>query len=297
MRCYHPIYAHKYWFSNGEVKLSFKPLQEHDHCERIEEVTISCGKCIGCRVSRAREWTVRCLHELQMHDKASFVTLTFDDKYLDPNGSLRKRDFQLFMKRLRKKYDGANIRYFHCGEYGLRYLRPHHHAILYGVQFEDAVSRIGQSFKVSDTLSSLWPFGFSSVGDVTSDSISYVTSYTLKKVTREPRELSLGILPEYHSMSLKPAIGKSWFDKYHSDLYGIDKAVISDSRQYKVPKYYDKLLMRFDSKKYLDIKEKRCKVAAEAYPELDSVDLKRAEEAVLYKYQTLSRKYEGGHYA
>lgn len=47
---------------------------------------------------------------------------------------LRKRDVQLFLKRLRKyldKYEGQKIRYFVTGEYGPESFRPHFHILLY----------------------------------------------------------------------------------------------------------------------------------------------------------------------
>ena len=54
-----------------------------------------------------------------MHEKSSFITLTFNDEELNKRAnpsSVDVRDFQLFMKRLRKKH--KKIRFFHCGEYG-----------------------------------------------------------------------------------------------------------------------------------------------------------------------------------
>ena len=51
--------------------------------------------------------------------------------------SLRKRDFQLFMKRLRKKYSDDRIRFYACGEYGSETFRPHYHAILFGLHLDD----------------------------------------------------------------------------------------------------------------------------------------------------------------
>nr|CDL65737.1 unnamed protein product [uncultured bacterium] len=47
---------------------------------------------------------------------------------------LRKRDLQLFIKRLRKnlsKYSDAKVRYFAMGEYGPVHFRPHYHFLLF----------------------------------------------------------------------------------------------------------------------------------------------------------------------
>ena len=96
---------------------------------------VPCGSCISCRIAKRREWSLRLLHELSYHDDAVFLTLTYDDAHVPPNMSLRKRDLQLFMKRLRIKLDRLGIehciKYFACGEYGTRTKRPHYHLLLW----------------------------------------------------------------------------------------------------------------------------------------------------------------------
>ena len=51
--------------------------------------------------------------------------------------TLRKRDYQLFMKRLRKAFPNDKIRFYAAGEYGPKTLRPHYHAILFGLHLDD----------------------------------------------------------------------------------------------------------------------------------------------------------------
>ena len=87
---------------------------------------VPCGKCIASRIQKRNELTMRCLHELSYHDSSSFVTLTYNDDSLPDNSSLRKRDLQLFFKRLRKAVLPVRIRYFACGEYGDNSHRPQH---------------------------------------------------------------------------------------------------------------------------------------------------------------------------
>ena len=74
-------------------------------------VQLPCGRCLGCRLERSRQWAVRCLHEAQLWDSNLFVTLTYREDMLPDHGSLRYRDFQLFMKRLRKS--GRRVRFFY----------------------------------------------------------------------------------------------------------------------------------------------------------------------------------------
>ena len=95
MVCYHPLvaYQHKWRKSkNGKHLIDFKggSVREWD------EIKLPCGRCIGCRLERSRQWAVRCVHESMYHKENMFLTLTFDDAHLDPEGSLRKRDFVFF---------------------------------------------------------------------------------------------------------------------------------------------------------------------------------------------------------
>jgi hypothetical protein len=42
-------------------------------------MAIPCGKCIGCRMSKAQDWGVRCLHEAKMWPQSCYVTLTYSE--------------------------------------------------------------------------------------------------------------------------------------------------------------------------------------------------------------------------
>lgn len=230
-------------------------------------LTIPCGQCIGCRLERARQWAVRCVHEASLHDKNCFITLTFNPEHLDSEGSLRKSDYQKFMKRLRKRF-GGNIRYFHCGEYGDKNQRPHHHACLFNFDFPDKKlfrDKHGVKLYTSLELQKLWPYGFSTIGDVTYDSAAYVARYVTKKITGKLGALHYNTIdpstgeilnekvPEYITMSLKPAIGKEWYEKYANYTYDHDHCIIR-SKPVKPPKYYDRLFEIDDPDKIKQIK-------------------------------------------
>lgn len=230
MTCYAPLELQK----RGFVDLRHK---------------VDCGQCLGCRLERSRDWAVRCVHEAQLWPSNLFVTLTYSDSELPAGGSLVKRHFQLFMKRLRKEYPGRRISFFHCGEYGEVSFRPHYHALLFNVEFPDKVlwkrGAHGDLF-VSSTLSRLWPHGFSSIGAVTFESAAYVARYVMKKVTGElASDYYGGRLPEYCTMSLRPAIGKRWFERYRNDCYPSDSLWVK-GRLCKPPRYYDRLLSTVD---------------------------------------------------
>lgn len=248
----------------------------------VSDLRVPCGQCDGCRLERARQWAVRCVHEAQMHDRNCFITLTYNDENVPAHGDLVYRDFQLFMKRLRKKF-GKNIRFFMCGEYGERRERPHFHACLFGIDFDDRVyfktSASGSKVFTSATLQSLWSdrgggdIGFATVGELNFDSAGYVARYVMKKARGgSPREeicdLETGELyfrtEEFTRMSLKPGIGRSFFDRWRSDLFPKDVCVI-DGVAMKPPRFYSLKLKESDPELYEELAYKRaCKALVHA---------------------------------
>ena len=135
MSCYSPLIGYRSRFTNpstGKRNIVFSLREALDD----QVIKIPCGQCIGCRLKRSASWAIRCVHEASLHEKNCFITLTFNNEWLPKDGSLDVRDFQLFMKRLRKKY-GEGIRFFHCGEYGEKFRRPHYHACLFNFDFPD----------------------------------------------------------------------------------------------------------------------------------------------------------------
>ena len=103
---------------------------------------------------------------------------------LPQNGSLVKKDLQLFFKRLRKNLNGRSIKYFACGEYGDEKQRPHYHAIIFGVGLNNEDKLIVMSSwnkcdwhnkRIRDN----------SFGLVEPESIRYVCQYIDKKFTGE----------------------------------------------------------------------------------------------------------------
>lgn len=261
------------------------------------EVQIPCGQCIGCRLERSRQWAIRCMHEASLHDDNCFITLTYADEHLPPGGTLRPRDFQLFMKRLRKKF-GPGIRFFQCGEYGAGLGRPHHHALLFGHDFEDKVywtQRNGQKYYVSADLMELWPFGWHTIGNVTFESAAYTARYIMKKINGDEAEDHYGEkIPEYITMSRRPGIAKKWYDQFKNDVYPHDYVIIRDGIKCRPPAYYDKL---YDLDEEAEIslstlKIKRLKKIRERSEEYTPRRLQVKEEIQYLKAQKLPRPYE-----
>jgi len=244
--CYHPIAA--YQTVDGQVVFS-----ERRYFDISRTLSLPCGQCVGCRLERSRQWAMRCLHEAKLHENNCFITLTYNDDHLPNDRSLHYRDFQLFMKKLRKKF-GSKIRFYMCGEYGEKFDRPHFHACIFGFDFSDRKywKQTGSGSKLyrSEELEKLWKYGFSSIGDVNFESAAYVARYIMKKVTGQGKhdqhykftDLETGEVleksPEFNKMSLKPGIGYEWFKKYKSDVYPHDYVIIN-GRKVRPPKYYD----------------------------------------------------------
>jgi len=231
---------------------------------------VPCGRCIGCRLEKSRQWSIRIMHEASMHEDNSFLTLTYDPAKLPQGGTLVREHFQSFIKRLRARLSPLLIRFFQCGEYGDEFLRPHHHAIIFGYSFPDKVFHDmshGERIFKSDLLVDVWRHGFCSIGELTIRSAGYVARYCVKKISGSAADdhywrsdsvtgEASRVIPEYATMSLRPGIGETWFKKFTSDVFPRDE-VVFEGRFCKVPKYYDVLYERMDPEGFLVIKRKR----------------------------------------
>ena len=69
MACYRPLRAYK--LTTGGV--SFRKLDDN-----YGAIELPCGQCIGCRMQRAQDWTIRCMHEASLHQENCFITLTYE---------------------------------------------------------------------------------------------------------------------------------------------------------------------------------------------------------------------------
>lgn len=272
MPCYKPLQGYRaiHVNSSGKRPVVFTKTKGFSDLP----VTVPCGRCIGCRLERSRQWAIRCVHEASLYEDNSFVTLTYSDENLPPGNSLRKKDFQDFMKRLRFNNPGKRIRYFHCGEYGDQSDRPHYHACIFNHEFTDKKIysvRDGVTLYISATLEKTWGLGFCTVGAVTFESAAYTARYIMKKVTGEKAAKHyqsmdpetgeiFEIEPEYVTMSRKPGIGTLWYHKYKDDVFPED-FIILNGRKMKPPRFYDGLY-EADEKAYRQLKSDRKKTAA-----------------------------------
>lgn len=239
--------------------------------EGLPEIKLPCGKCPECMKDYYTDWATRGSRELMMWDSSLFMTLTYNDENLPPDKSLRKKDVQDFIKRLKKRFKSSKenpIRQIYCGEYGEHTLRPHYHCILFNVDFKDKrkhyISPQGHQVFTSATLTALWGKGNVEFGYATPESIAYVFKYILKKKTRKEKSKPYtleapdgcyDVAHEFIEASRNPGIGafsrdSSSLKKGYLSVNGVKKKLpkyFLESLKKKIPEVYEKIKdLRFD---------------------------------------------------
>jgi len=263
-------------------------------------IDIPCGQCIGCRIDRTRDWSVRALHEAQMHQDNCVVTLTYREDALPFGGYLHYPDFKLFIRKLRKR---VPVRFFMCGEYGEKFERPHYHAILFGINFADRKqlkkTKAGTAIYTSELLSSLWTHGFAHLADFEPSAARYIAGYIMKKVVGSKARAHYehvanggSYVPEFGRMSLKPGIGYKWFEKFgHTDAYPHDQCVM-DGQLVPVPRFYNRKLKETDSIGFALLKAQRERKFAEKIPDTFPARLIVREKVARARLSLKSRSLE-----
>ena len=176
MPCYHPNIIYMDTSKSPGKMLDFLPGNKKDeplNYEYYEELNryyskkgimkeylkVPCGKCIGCKEAKSKQWATRCSLESEQWEQNWFITLTYNEEYVPRDdelinkktgeifyndnweqGHLVKEEVITFLKDLREKwrhdYGHTNIRFFLCGEYGTATEgthRPHYHIIAFNL--------------------------------------------------------------------------------------------------------------------------------------------------------------------
>lgn len=199
-----------------------------------EKQEVPCGKCGACLYNRTEDWTLRIIAESKSAINSWFITLTYSDDNLPRTEegliSLRKKDFQDFMKVLRIKVDRmpgkkyqeqmleqkpdkrdwrSRIRYYAVGEYGSKTFRPHYHIIAFNIPKS-----------IIESLDQVWKKGLIHIGSVTPNSIAYTVSY---HVTTKNQEVTKDTTMEneFATMSRRPGLGTAYLDNkdWHEKNY------------------------------------------------------------------------------
>lgn len=195
-------------------------------------IDIPCGKCAACLKNKQNDWISRLRIELKYAVTAYFVTLTYDNEnlvYADDIPILYKLDIQLFMKRLRKRISlksDQKITYFLVGEYGEQTQRPHYHAIIYNIPFDQK--------EAENLLLKSWQKGHVHIGTVTPASISYTVKYIVQRSKMKNYEFKPFSL-------MSKGIGKQYIERmsnYHKKDSSRNYMIFDDGQKSRLPRYY-----------------------------------------------------------
>lgn len=145
-----------------------------------------CGKCLACRIYKGYEWSNRLQAEAKKWPFVYFITFTFNDQNLE-KVDLKKpmREFQLFMKRLRKKFKDLKFKYYATAELGGETLRFHYHSILFSdfPIFNDWYKykkTAKAQYYISPTLNQIWGNGYAPLTYAEGNSMRYCANYVNK---------------------------------------------------------------------------------------------------------------------
>lgn len=159
---------------------------------------------MSCRINRTRLWTSKMLLESREHAPGTswFATLTYDDDHHPADGSLNRNDGRLWRKRLYNEL-GSKFRFFFVGEYGDKTLRPHYHAIMFGVPHHQVEQLVADAWVDPEGE----PNGFTQLAEATPARMAYCAQYCTKKMTAKSDPRLGERHPEFSQMSRRPALG------------------------------------------------------------------------------------------
>jgi hypothetical protein len=246
---------------------------------------VPCGQCLACRIQKASEWAVRCMHERSSWNQSSFATLTYRDEDLK-SSNLDRIELTKFIKRLRKAIEPRKLRYYACGEYGEIEGRPHYHAILFGIGiWENAL------------VEKAWGHGMVHMGTVTMESVRYTADYIGKAISPKKGMAKHGIdayriltgqafidnSPPFAIMS--QGLGREFLDK-SAKMLKKNQVLTVEGKQVPVPRYYWTRLGFGREVKLLDdlwVKERRPNLSERSVDEIIDAAVRRKNGAQIEK--------------
>lgn len=213
------------------------------------KVYYPCGHCNACMVNRRNEKAVRGYLESRSHTDNCFLTLTYNDDNIPRNSkgipTLRRSEFDDFIKRLRSTYVRENFRVLACGEYSpYPAFRPHYHCCLFGVSMQDIVSHTGHYHRNSGgIICEDFRGWFNSKGEVKGGvevapfsfkTASYVAKYLVKRTDKPDYEF-LNIEPQFIYQSRRPALGYE-FARQHREQLLADGFIRLNGHKFPIPR-------------------------------------------------------------
>lgn len=225
--CLDPIFKN-YYIENDKVVIDWK--SRGHQLPTAPVLLLKCGKCPECMNSATTEWANRCFLEAREHKENCVLTLT----YADSPGELVKRDYQLFLKRLRKAIYPKKIKYFISGEYGSLFGRPHYHLIIFGWRPDDchfySLSGSGTKMYNSEFVSKLWGKGYVTVDiDCSYKAMFYSAKYMQKAISMFGKQK----LKPFIAMS--KGIAEAAAYRYDPDT---NPYIYIKGRKFRAPRYF-----------------------------------------------------------
>lgn len=210
-----------------------------------------CGQCIDCLKDYQNSWKIRLSEEFSETCLGVFCTLTYDpvnaplpicdktgeiiesdewQKYCESKDnrplSLRHEDVHAWVKRCREAFFYAKgkrptFKYFFCGEYGPRTLRPHYHGFIVGINKNDFKHFFARDWQKR--------FGFVHVSQLRISKgkspqrvANYVSKYCAKGVFENPRVKNNPDCFEKPRRSMSKGIGRAAALRLKSSILGDD---------------------------------------------------------------------------
>lgn len=246
-------------------------------------IPLPCGKCPYCLRRRATNWVFRCMQEAKVADTAHWVTFTYEQPKITPNGfmTLDKLTFQKFMKRLRKLHKKGHrpIKYFACGEYGDQTERPHYHAVIFNADIQlieqawqgEYTSVDQHTGEIYSTIGGILHFD-----QVNSNTVMYTAKYMMKK-QKIPKFKGDDRLPQFQLFSKGLGINyltPQTVDFHLSDITRLYATV--DGVKVALPRY-------FREKIYTE--EQRAEQALYAQAEAEQTYNKQYKEYLKFRFK------------
>lgn len=289
MTCYRPQYAIQNFCSKEQKFLQPKiqypvTFDDYDSSKarhfrrhqatiypKYKELNLPCGVCFGCRMDNSRMWSLRLMHEGKFSSSSYFVTLTYRPEDMPLYGDLNYEHLELFWKKARHRFQGdVPFRYFACGEYGDKTLRPHYHFAAFDFNLTDL--RLFKNtdhgpYFLSDELADCWEHGHVIVAQLDWMTAAYIARYVTKKMRGKnvrfyPDECADPETGEIPSFCVERAfqskgLGLRWYEAHKDEVWNLDGCLYANKYMVSPPRYYFKQLEKADPDKALAIKQKR----------------------------------------
>lgn len=235
MKCADP----KLCYRSGTKAIFRHFSQASPQLKAVAQTIYDCGTCPSCRKKRSRELAIRCVLHASLYLDNSFLTLTYDEKMEGYKNVLQYKHIQDFKRRLRRQeqyHYNKKIQIFNVHEYG-KNGKKHWHLVCFNYNPRDREIHSysnGKPLFTSKNLQDLWPFGFSTCGDVNEASAMYQAQYTQKDLKNG------NITNGKKSKSNHSGIGKEFFLLHYKQILSLGY-IPFNGKKIPVPRYFQKL--------------------------------------------------------